>query len=66
MFRCIGRRDDLGRAAGIMADQLGQFGKVDVVVTPAEAALDPGDLNCRNGKPPREPTKPGLFVDRAS
>ncbi len=32
----------------------------------AQAALEPGDLNCRNGVPAGEPGRPGLFVDRAS
>lgn len=32
----------------------------------AQAALEPGDLHCRSGAPPREPAPPGLFVDRAS
>lgn len=32
----------------------------------SEAALEPGDLNCRSGTPQREPAAPGLFVDRAS
>ena len=32
----------------------------------SQAALEPGDLNCRSGTPQREPAAPGLFVDRAS
>lgn len=32
----------------------------------AEAALEPGELNCRVGTPPHERAAPGLFVDRAT
>ena len=32
----------------------------------AEAALEPGELNCRVGTPPRKRAGPGLFVDRAT
>lgn len=32
----------------------------------AEAALEPGELNCRVGAPPRKRATPGLFVDRAT